>query len=155
LRAATPADRPFIESVYFETQRWIIERLFGWRGDAKEREKFHQFYPDEIGIDVIVVDGKDVGWQLIRRSQSEILVEGMYISNAAQNRGTGTALLRSLISEAAAGKLPLRLSTAKINPARALYEKLGFVATGEDRFKVYLEYRTQGRRITNSRHSAQ
>ena len=42
LRPATSDDVPFIESVYFETQRSIIESLFGWRGDEVEREKFYK-----------------------------------------------------------------------------------------------------------------
>lgn len=39
-RSATTEDRLFVESIYFETQRWIIETLFGWRGDEFERSKF-------------------------------------------------------------------------------------------------------------------
>lgn len=34
---------------------------------------------------------------------------------------------------------PLTLSTAKINPARRLYEGLGFTVVGESEFKVFME----------------
>jgi hypothetical protein len=33
------------------------------------------------------------------------------------------------------------LSTAKINPARRLYERLGFVDVGESEFRVFMEWR--------------
>ncbi|MDP9107144.1 MAG: hypothetical protein M3N49_14585 [Candidatus Eremiobacteraeota bacterium] len=43
--------------------------------------------------------------------------------------------------EAKTARVPLRLSTAKINDARRLYERLGFQTTREDDFKIYLEVR--------------
>ena len=45
-RLASEADRAFVEDVYFGTQRWIIEELFGWRGDDVERAKFAEFYDE-------------------------------------------------------------------------------------------------------------
>jgi len=50
-------------------------------------------------------------------------------------------LVREVIGEARAAGLPLTVSTAKINPARSLYERLGFVATHEGEFKVFMEIR--------------
>ena len=44
LRPATAADREFAQSVYFESYRWLIERLFGWRKDDVERTRFSQSY---------------------------------------------------------------------------------------------------------------
>lgn len=44
LRGATPDDRAFVEQVYFEPQRWLVEKLFGWRGDDVERAKFDESY---------------------------------------------------------------------------------------------------------------
>jgi len=32
-RPVSTSDEPFVEGVYFETRRCIIEALFGWRGD--------------------------------------------------------------------------------------------------------------------------
>jgi hypothetical protein len=45
-----------------------------------------------------------------------------------------------LISEAQTNSKPLRLGTAKINPARRLYERLGFVNVVESEFKVFMEW---------------
>jgi len=54
-------------------------------------------------------------------------------------------LVREVIEEARACGLPLTVSTAKINPARNLYERLGFVVTHESEFKVFMEM--QWRRV--------
>ena len=60
LRPAQTEDLAFARSLYFETMRWIIERLFGW-DQAREEENFAGFFKlDEVRI--ITVDARDVGW---------------------------------------------------------------------------------------------
>ena len=135
-RAAADGDRPFVEAVFFETQRWIIEALFGWRGDAVERARFAESYDAEHTA-IVVVDGEDAGWVTVRRD-IEIRIDAIYLTGANQRRGIGSAVLRRVIADADAAGVAVRLSTAKINPARRLYERLGFVDAYEDDTKVYL-----------------
>jgi ribosomal protein S18 acetylase RimI-like enzyme len=138
LRAATASDTYFAERVYFETQRWIIERLFGRRGDEIERATFLLHYAPERAH-VIVADDQDAGFIQVLQTYSYIELEDIYITAAFQRQGIGTAIISRLAASASAEGKPLRLSTAKINPARALYERLGFYVTGEDQYKVYME----------------
>lgn len=138
LRAATERDRPFIESVYFETQRWIIEKLFGWRGDEFERANFRSSFYKERNASIVTVEGVPVGWIAVERNGTVIHLDGIYLTAASQNRGIGTTLLRSLMREANNSGLPLTLSTAKINPAVRLYERLGFTTTASGEFKLYM-----------------
>ena len=50
LRTACDKDFTFARNVYFETMRWIIERLFGW-DLAREDKNFAQFFKlDEVRI---------------------------------------------------------------------------------------------------------
>ena len=139
LRPVTNADRAFAERVYFETQRWIIEELFGWRGDDLERAKFAESF-DERNAKVIVLDGEDCGWLAVLRSTHGIELSSIYIVPAKQGQGLGTILIVALIDEAASARLPLTLSTAKINPARSLYDRLGFRLVKEEEYKVYLRH---------------
>ncbi|HEY1884077.1 MAG TPA: GNAT family N-acetyltransferase [Candidatus Cybelea sp.] len=138
LRPATTGDREFVESVYFESHRWLIERLFGWRGDEVEHARFAQHYK-EAQTTIVAIEGEDTGWLSVDRRSGVITVEQVYIAAKWRNRGIGTQLLSGLIAEAAAAGIPLRLSTAKINPALRLYERLGFRAIGESEHKVLLE----------------
>ena len=139
LRAAAPSDREFVESTYFTTQRWIIEKLFGWRGDDFERAKFVECY-NQRNSNIIVLNQEDVGWLAVERSPSGIELGHIYIVPTKQRRGIGTELIRGLIDEATQIAMPLRLSTAKINPAVHLYERLGFRVTREDEYKCYMEF---------------
>jgi GNAT superfamily N-acetyltransferase len=140
LRPAVASDRAFVEAVYFQTQRWLIERLFGWRGDVVEQAKFEETY-SERESEIVVLDGADVGWLSVRRDAGGMDIEAIYLLPAAQKRGVGTKLVREVIKQARASGLPLTVSTAKINPARSLYERLGFVAMHESEFKVFMELR--------------
>lgn len=138
LRSATPEDRAFVERIYFETQRWLIEKLFGWRGDDVERAKFAEFY-DEQHTQIVRVEGDDVGWFTVLRDPDRIEVDSIYIAPEKQRAGLGTHLMEQLITEANATNKMLTLSTARINPARRLYERLGFEVVDESEFKVYME----------------
>jgi len=139
-RKAVPTDRPFVERVYFTTHRHIIEALFGWRGDDVERRKFEESY-DEASTAIIVVQGEDVGWLTVRRRPDQLDLDSIYLRGESQRQGIGTRIICDLIREAAAAGVPLRLSTAKINDARRLYQRLGFRTTGEDELKFYMEVR--------------
>lgn len=143
LRSATPADRAFVERIYFETQRWLIEELFGWRGDDVERAKFDEFY-NEQETRIVRVKGEDAGWLTVVREPDRIEIDSIYIAPKKQNGGLGTFLLQQLIAEAEEAHKNLTLSTAKINPARRLYERLGFVAVGESELKVHMERKPPG-----------
>jgi predicted acetyltransferase/N-acetylglutamate synthase-like GNAT family acetyltransferase len=138
LRPATTNDRAFVEQVYFQTQRWIIERLFGWRGGEIERAKLADFY-DQTNSSIIVLDGADVGWVTLVRGKDGLELEGIYLAAEHQRRGVGTNLIRRFIAEADRAGVAIKLSTAKINPAQELYKRLGFVDVRADQFKVYME----------------
>jgi ribosomal protein S18 acetylase RimI-like enzyme len=137
MRQALESDRAFVERVYFETQRWIIEALLGWRGDDVEAERFAEQY-DAANTAIIVVDGDDAGWLTVQRD-SDIYVQSIYLVAKQQRRGIGTRLLQQLLNEARKHGTTVRLDTARINPARRLYERLGFAVVREDRFKIYMQ----------------
>jgi ribosomal protein S18 acetylase RimI-like enzyme len=138
LRPAAPDDRPFVEQVYFETQRWLIEKLFGWRGESVERAKFNEFY-DEAHTSIIHIGDQRIGWMTLIRDPERIEIDAIYIEPNTQRRGFGTRLMQDLILESEQTGKPLTLSTAKINPARRLYERLAFTVVNESEVKVYME----------------
>ena len=130
--------------LYFETQRWILEKLFGRRGDDFERAKFLSTVYKKQDSSVILVDGNRVGWIAVARDGRTIHLDGIYLTASSQNRGIGTALLHDLMREAKVAGLPLTLSTAKINPAIELYGRLGFTTMGRNEYKLYMTWWPKG-----------
>jgi GNAT superfamily N-acetyltransferase len=139
-RPATAGDRAFVEEVYFATQRYIIEALFGWRGADVEAAKFASIY-DQPNTVIITEGTEDIGWMAVVRRKDEIVLQDLYIVESKQEQGIGAAILCDLIAEASHARVPLRLATAKMNRARSLYERLGFRIIGEDEYKFFMEYK--------------
>jgi ribosomal protein S18 acetylase RimI-like enzyme len=64
----------------------------------------------------------------------------LYIAKEFQRRGFGTQLLKRLLVEAGESKLPIRLRVLAVNPARALYERLGFVVVERTPERLLMEW---------------
>jgi ribosomal protein S18 acetylase RimI-like enzyme len=73
-----------------------------------------------VGLLKVVKDGSD--WELM---QVQLLPE-------QQRLGWGSHIVRALIAEAQCAGASIKLHVLRNNPARRLYERLGFVAVSED-----------------------
>jgi GNAT superfamily N-acetyltransferase len=136
LRAARPTDYDFARGVHHAGMRWIAERLFGW-DDAAQAEKFaRQFVLPEVRV--IVMHGQDVGYLQVAEEPEALLLKELHVAVPFQKRGIGTEVLRWLLAEARRMAKPLTVGVVKFNPARELYERLGFRIIGEDAYKFYL-----------------
>ena len=136
LRTASDRDVTFARDVYFETMRWIIERLFGW-DPAREGKNFAQFFRlDEVRI--ITADEQDVGWIQEQVDDTTINLGSFYVMPMMQRRGIGTQVLQMLLARARNQSKAITLAVVKINPALRFYEKHGFRITHEDQHKFYL-----------------
>ncbi len=95
-----------MEGIYFQTQRYIIEALFGWRGEETERAGFAEFY-DRSNTTIITKWGKDISWMTIAHCPNYIIeLEHLYLHEDHPGQGLGSALLRDLIERAEAAGLP-------------------------------------------------
>jgi ribosomal protein S18 acetylase RimI-like enzyme len=56
------------------------------------------------------------------------------------NQGIGTALLEDLLARAREAGLPVTLHVDLTNPARHLYERLGFVSVSVDELRTLMRY---------------
>jgi len=136
LRPALPQDRAFARALYFETMRWIIERLFGWN-EAREERNFASFY--EAGdVQIITAGGADVGWMQELADEATIFLGSLYVKPQMQCRGIGSEILRRLLDRAKREGKSVTLAVVKINPAVQFYERHGFRRTHEDQYKLYL-----------------
>jgi GNAT superfamily N-acetyltransferase len=140
LRPAHPRDFRFCERLYFVEMDHIISRL--GLDMARQRESFaRQWHVAEVRI--ITMAGEDIGWLQTKTTDSTLFLGQLYLSGRMQRQGIGTRVLQMLIEEARRAGKPVTLGVVKINPARRLYERLGFQRTHEDRHKVYMRLEAQ------------
>jgi len=141
LRSAHPHDFPFCERLYFAEMGNIITQL--GLDMARQWESFErQWHVAEVRI--ITMSGEDIGWLQTKTSDSTLFLGQLYLSAHMQRQGIGTRVLQMLIEEARRAGKPITLGVVKINPARRLYERLGFQRTHEDRHKVYMRLQPGG-----------
>jgi GNAT superfamily N-acetyltransferase len=135
LRAAMPQDFALCEHLYFEGMARFIEAL--GLDIGRQCDSFaHQWRLPEVRI--ITVAGEDAGWLQTAPADDAIVLGQLYLAKGFQRRGIGSAVIQALIAEAARAGKAMTLGVVKINPARRLYERLGFRPTHEDQYKVYM-----------------
>ena len=120
-----------------------------WEEGAREAFLEHQFsaqdhhyrsnYPGAT-LDVIEVDGEPAGRLYVHRGGGDIRIMDIALVPPFRGRGIGTALLRQLMEEAAGSGRALSIHVELNNPARQLYERLGFVAAGEHGVYVLMRW---------------
>jgi ribosomal protein S18 acetylase RimI-like enzyme len=115
-------------------RRAFIEHQFSAQ-DAHYREH----YPGAT-LDVIEIDGEPAGRLYVHRGPLDIRIMDIALAPAYRGHGMGTGLLRMLIDEASAGGRTLSIHVESNNPARRLYERLGFRPAGEHGVYVLMSY---------------
>ena len=136
LRPAIDHDFEYCRCLYFAEMRWIIEELHLDRS-SQETSFRQQWNPAQVRM--IAIDGTDVGWLQAMPQNDEFFVAQMFVDGPFQRRGIGSEVVKRLIAEANSLNLAVRLNVVRINPARRLYERLGFQVTGEDDRKFYMK----------------
>jgi RimJ/RimL family protein N-acetyltransferase len=138
LRAATEADRDFFFSVRRDGLREYAEAHWPWDEEAQRRQADLEF--DELPVQIIELDGTAVGYLCVLHEPDHDFLDEIVLVPSAQRRGIGTTLVRAAMKEARCRNVPLRLSVLVNNPARRLYERLGFGVSSVEHSRVRMEW---------------
>lgn len=143
LRPATRGDYDFLWWLHRVTMRPYVEATWGW-DEAWQSHYFQQHF-DPASRDIIEADGVTVGCISAERHEERIFLAVIEIAPDYQNRGIATTLIRALLDEGDRTALPVELSVLKANPARRLYERLGFSMVGETGSHIVMRRTPHGR----------
>ena len=134
LRPVTAEDEGFLYSVYASTREaelagvdWTEEdkAAFLWQQfEAQDRHYREQY--DGASYDVVEVDSRPAGRLYVARWDDEIRIMDIALLPENCRRGIGTGLLRELLDEGARTGKRVTVHVEQFNPARRLYERLGF-----------------------------
>lgn len=131
-RPALPEDFDYCERLYFANMERVIRELKLDR-DIHRAGFRRQWQVMEVRI--ITLDGADIGWLQSATRDGALFLEQLFVDAPWQRRGIGTEVMRSLIDEATHASQAMSLDVVKINPAKRLYERLGFHTVGEEEHK--------------------
>src|SRR5438270_6772608 len=132
LQQAKAEHYDFALHLFLLTLRPYMQELVVWN-EQEQREIFAaQWKREEVRI--ISVDGKDAGWLQVAELPREIRLQKFFISPQYQRSGIGSEVLGNLLVAWRSTGKKIVLRVLVNNPARRLYERLGFSVTVEDGF---------------------
>lgn len=139
-RPETPADAGFIQQLYAE-MRWKELAQVTWPDEHKllflaqqcaaQRQHYARAYYD---AEFLVIERADTAigrLYLYRGAPQDIRIVDIGLLMAWRNQGLGRHILEAVFAEARATGRNVSIHVEIFNPARRLYDRLGFVETGE------------------------
>ncbi|MCZ8513238.1 GNAT family N-acetyltransferase [Paenibacillus filicis] len=146
--AEVPEDEPFLVRLYTSVREDEV-RSFGW-DEAQmqaflemqfrmQRQSYRLQYP-AAEYRIIRMGGEPVGRLIIASLPDAVVLVDISLLPAYRKMGIGTRLLSALKQEAAGGGKPVRLQVMHTNPAKRLYERLGFHTTGRNELYAAMEW---------------
>jgi ribosomal protein S18 acetylase RimI-like enzyme len=133
-RIATRDDDHFLHEVYVSTR---LDEVLNWGWEEDQRNKFLSMqwrmqknsyqvqYPDSENL-IISYEGLNSGRLMLNRTAEKIYLIDISLLPQFRNRMIGTALLLKLQKEGLLNKQTIELHVTTHNPARRLYERMGF-----------------------------
>ena len=147
LRPVVDDDRAFLVELYGSVREPELAHLpwddamraaFVEQQFAAQDAHYRTNYPGAT-LDVVEVGGEPAGRLYVHRGRSDIRIMDIAIAPAFRGRGIGTRLLEALIEEAEESGRKLSIHVEQNNPAKLLYERLGFEPAGEHGVYVLME----------------
>ena len=144
LRAFEPSDLEFLYRVYASSRAGEMAMVTDWSEEQKEtflrfqfnaqHTHYQQHYP-QASYDIISMGSERIGRFYVERMPKEIRVMDIALLPEYRNQGIGRELMQAVLNEA--GRISPKLVSLHVepeNPAKRLYERLGFTVAGEVSF---------------------
>ena len=145
-RPALPTDLAWLVALRVGTMDAYLTRS----GESLTREDHEaRVRQDFAWIQIVTLSegalpDRDIGMvKVVQRADHWHLVQ-IQLLPAEQNSGYGTQVLRSVIEKANAAGMLLKLSVLKVNPAKHLYERLGFTVQSESEHSYRMALQPSG-----------
>ena len=134
LRPVSAGDGPFLRELYASSRErelsivpWSAEQKAAFltmQFDAQD-SYYREHYPD-AQFDIIEIDRVPAGRLYVCATAGELRVIDIALLPQYRNRGTGSSLMRSILHSAEETGRVVTIHVEVDNPARHLYERLGF-----------------------------
>jgi ribosomal protein S18 acetylase RimI-like enzyme len=134
-RPAVPEDFDYCARLYFAEMETIIREL---KLDRQAQAASFRRQWNAAEARIILLDGAIIGWLQSAAGDGALFLAQLFVDSAFQRRGIGTTVMHRLIGEANQAGQAVALEVVKINPAKRLYDRLGFQTIGEDDRKYHM-----------------
>lgn len=151
-RTMTDGDLPFVAALYASTRAQEVAST-GWPPEMQaaflqqqhlaQHSHYQRHYADAAWL-IIQHQGADVGRLYLDPQPHDLGVIDISLIPAVRGQGIGGAVLRDVLAMAADSDRVVGIHVEKTNPARRLYERLGFEMAEDKGIYDYLVARPTG-----------
>ena len=113
-----------------------VDALLRMQFDA-QRAHYHHQYP-KASLQIVLLDGTAAGRLYVNYTSEDVRVIDISLLPAVRGKGFGRSLLTRVFEEADRLGAPVTLHVAVNNPARRLYDRLGFCYVADDGVNVFM-----------------
>ena len=139
MRTETDRDLDFLKDLYAASREREMALLVHWSDAQKrdfldqqfsaQRSHYRKYYPD-ARFDIIERGGQAIGRLYVAQLKQEIRLMDISLTPAARNAGIGGKICVGIMARAERLGSIVSLHVEDDNPAKRLYERLGFVQVG-------------------------
>lgn len=138
LRAVDAEDSEELFRIHRESMTQYLEQAFeGW---TEERAREHHRRWMTSGTTQVIVAEQITGSLEVVSRDGALWIVRIEIDPRCHNQGLGSAIVKLVQRQAAERSMPLFLEVFAHNPARHLYERLGFRAVSRDGPSVRMKW---------------
>ena len=125
----------------YELRRQTMSKYINDSGDQFNLEtQSKRIMKEYTSIKIFRNDNKDIGMFKVKRNSDKWEIIQIQLLPDYQHLGIGTKLIQSLQAEAVQQGVAIFLSVLKVNPAKRLYERLGFEEIQEKEKSYTMRY---------------
>lgn len=139
-REATPDDRDFAFATHYSAYKDVMTRQV----PTANYDKLQAYYFAKIWVPerfkVILDNESPCGLLWVEDMSDCIFIHELVVTPESQGLGIGTKIINETIQESQIRNVPIKLDVLKENKARGLYERIGFVITGESDIHFHMQY---------------
>lgn len=139
-RSCTLEDFDFLFNLKKQNFKWYVDKIWGWK-DEEQKERLKQDLNEHLSHKrIILINNEIAGVYAVHITENgDLFINEISILKKYQNKGIGRKILEEQLKENQKNGIRTILQVFKDNPAKKLYEKLGFKVYGETETHYQME----------------
>ena len=138
-RSCEYTDCDFILNLKELGMKWYIEKIYGWNTYVQREMTKNEIENHLSDMRIIIFNNIDIGVTTFYEENNEYVVGLIIVHPDYRGKGIATNIINEYIDIARNENKNINVKTYKYNPAKELYERLGFIIYNEDDTHVYLK----------------
>ncbi len=136
LRPSAESDQSFVDRLTRLVMEPYVRKT--WQNAADIESYFLKNKFNQAITSIVQFENQDIGRVSVTRTAKEIIIDNIHILPEYQGKGIGSQIIRGILKEADKKNIAVTLLVLTVNPAKKLYDNLGFVTEFEKHCRYHM-----------------